>query len=78
MRGADESGRHLAYFVSAHGYGHATRASAVMRALKARRPNLTIHVFTQAPEWIFTESVPGGWSPPRRDRCGRSAARRAE
>lgn len=50
----------LAYFVSAHGFGHATRASAAMAALKARRPDLTIHVFTAAPEWLFTESVPGG------------------
>ncbi|MCC7362474.1 MAG: hypothetical protein IT317_23540 [Anaerolineales bacterium] len=52
----------IAYFVTAHGFGHATRACAVMAALRARRPGLALHVFTQAPEWLFTESVPGGVS----------------
>jgi hypothetical protein len=58
----DGGGQSLAYFVSAHGFGHATRACAVMAALRARRPDVTLHVFTQAPEWLFAESVPGGVS----------------
>ena len=60
--GPADGGQSLAYFVSAHGFGHATRACAVMAAIRARRPDLTIHVFTQAPEWLFAESVPGGVS----------------
>ena len=56
------AGAAVAYFVTAHGFGHATRACAVMAALRARRPDLELHVFTQAPEWLFSESVPGGVS----------------
>jgi UDP:flavonoid glycosyltransferase YjiC (YdhE family) len=49
----------LAFFVSAHGFGHAARACAVMNALQARAPRWHFHVFTQVPEWFFRESVTG-------------------
>jgi UDP:flavonoid glycosyltransferase YjiC (YdhE family) len=48
----------IAYFVTPHGFGHATRAAAVMAALQKRNPNIHIHIFTQAPERIFTETLP--------------------
>jgi len=48
----------IAYFVTPHGFGHATRAAAVMAALQKRDPNIHIHIFTQAPERIFTETLP--------------------
>ncbi len=54
--------RQLAYFVTAHGFGHATRAGAVMAALRARDPGLHFHVFTQAPEWVFAETVGQGFT----------------
>jgi predicted glycosyltransferase len=44
--------RRLAYFVSSHGFGHATRASAVMQALLARG-NFIFEVFTEAPHAFF-------------------------
>ena len=50
----------LACFVSSHGFGHATRASAVLAALRARRPEVALHGFTEVPASVFTESVPGG------------------
>ena len=34
--GADNGGHSLAYFVTAHGFGHATRASAVSGPVAAR------------------------------------------
>ncbi|MFT5370063.1 MAG: hypothetical protein ACI8V2_005042, partial [Candidatus Latescibacterota bacterium] len=49
----------IAYFVTPHGFGHATRAAAVMAALQNRDPKIHIHIFTQAPERIFTETLPG-------------------
>lgn len=48
----------IAYFVTPHGFGHATRAAAVMAALQKRDPNIHIHIFTQAPKRIFTETLP--------------------
>jgi len=57
---ADESSlRHIAYFVTAHGFGHATRASAVMAAAHARQPDLCFDIFTSAPEFIFRDSLTG-------------------
>lgn len=48
----------LTYFISSHGYGHATRACAVINALLQRYPALHVDIYTQAPSWIFTESLP--------------------
>jgi hypothetical protein len=48
----------LAYFVSPHGFGHAARASAVMEALRQRRPQIHFELFTAVPEWFFSESLP--------------------
>lgn len=52
----------LAYFVTPHGFGHATRASAVMAALQARHPQLRFEIFTTVPEWVFADSVDGPFS----------------
>ena len=47
----------IAYFVSPHGFGHAARAAAVMSALRRRRPDLELHVFTTVPRWFFDDSL---------------------
>lgn len=47
----------IAYFVSSHGYGHATRACAVMVALQAAHPQTRFEIFTQIPHWLFAESL---------------------
>jgi len=54
-----ESFRHIAYFVSAHGFGHATRAAAVMAAVHALDPAICFEVFTAAPEFLFRASLTG-------------------
>lgn len=47
----------LACFVSCHGYGHATRAIAVLEALHQRCPELVTDIFTAVPEAIFAQSL---------------------
>jgi len=47
----------VAYFVSAHGFGHAARAAAVIEALVTALPGLRLEVFTTVPEWFFAESL---------------------
>jgi L-arabinokinase len=48
----------VAFYVSAHGFGHASRCAALLRALHRRAPALALRVRSQAPHWIFTERVP--------------------
>lgn len=43
----------VAYYISAHGYGHAVRSREVIRALKSASPEVTVHVRSAAPEWFF-------------------------
>lgn len=47
----------ILFYVTGHGYGHATRVTAVMNALIALRPDVQLYVRTEAPEWIFQHSV---------------------
>jgi L-arabinokinase len=47
--------RQLAFYVSGHGFGHATRCVALIAALRTRAPGLRVHVRSQAPAWIFRE-----------------------
>ncbi len=49
----------LAYFVTPHGFGHATRACAVMAALQAEQPDTRFEIFTQVPRWVFNDSLTG-------------------
>jgi hypothetical protein len=47
----------IAYFITPHGFGHATRACAVMQALQRRWPDLHCEIFTRVPDWLFAESL---------------------
>jgi hypothetical protein len=47
----------IAFFVSSHGFGHASRACAVMQALRQKRPELELRIYTETPEWFFRDSV---------------------
>ncbi|MFH2204555.1 MAG: hypothetical protein ABIJ96_15685 [Elusimicrobiota bacterium] len=47
----------ILYYVSGHGYGHATRTVAVLEALRAQSPGLRLHVRSEAPHWLFTDAV---------------------
>jgi len=47
----------IVFYISGHGFGHASRSIALIRALVRRRPDLRISVKTTAPAWLF-ERVP--------------------
>jgi UDP:flavonoid glycosyltransferase YjiC (YdhE family) len=51
----------IAYFITPHGFGHATRACAVMAALQAGRPDVRFEIFTQVPRWVFADSLTGSF-----------------
>ena len=53
---------HIAYFISPHGFGHATRAAAVMAAIQTLSPGAHFEIFTRAPEWLFQASLPGSFT----------------
>jgi hypothetical protein len=52
----------IAYFISPHGFGHATRAAAVMAAIQALSPEAHFEIYTQAPEWLLRASLSGSFS----------------
>jgi len=52
----------VAYIVSPHGFGHAARACAVMAELRRQRPTIFFEVFSEVPQWFFSESLPHGFS----------------
>lgn len=45
--------RSYVYYVSGHGYGHARRSAEIIRALLQRDHDVTVHVRTSAPSFIF-------------------------
>ena len=48
---------HLAYFISSHGFGHATRAAAVMEALYEIESSVRFEIFTKVPTLFFEDSL---------------------
>jgi len=49
--------QHIGAFVTPHGFGHATRAIAVLEALQHRLPDIGVTICTTVPEHLFTESL---------------------
>lgn len=49
--------RRFAYFISPHGFGHASRAAAVISALHSINPSVHFEIFTTIPEWFFKQSL---------------------
>ena len=49
----------IAYFISAHGLGHAARAAAVMAAVHQVAPAVRFEIFTTAPHWFFDDCLAG-------------------
>jgi len=47
----------IAVFVSSHGYGHAARISAVLVSLSELEPNIFFEIFTEVPEWFFSDGI---------------------
>lgn len=52
----------VAVVVSAHGFGHAARACAVMAALAKSRPELRFEIVTTVPGWFFEQSLAAPFS----------------
>jgi L-arabinokinase len=49
----------IVFYVSGHGFGHASRTIEVINAVLAKRPETRIGVRTSAPRWLFDLSVKG-------------------
>ena len=47
----------VAFYISGHGFGHASRQIELINALGARRPDLSIVVRTSAPQWLFDRTA---------------------
>lgn len=52
----DKKPLHIGYCISPHGYGHASRASAVMQAL-ACSAKVRFEIVTSIPAWFFAQSL---------------------
>ena len=49
----------IVFYVSGHGFGHASRSIEVINAILAKRPETRIGVRTAAPRWLFDLTVKG-------------------
>jgi UDP:flavonoid glycosyltransferase YjiC (YdhE family) len=49
--------KRIAAFITPHGFGHTTRAIAVLETLQHRCPGLAIEIFTTVAEHLFRESL---------------------
>lgn len=47
----------IGYFITPHGFGHATRSAAVMEALLRRRSGIRFELFTTSPKQFFENSI---------------------
>jgi L-arabinokinase len=52
---------HAAFYITGHGFGHATRMAAVASALAARVAGLQISIVSTAPEWLFRLNLSGAF-----------------
>jgi hypothetical protein len=55
----------VVFYVSGHGFGHASRDIEIINALHRLAPGVQVVVRTSAPRWIFdlTLAAPTGWMP---------------
>ena len=53
--------RRFAYFITPHGYGHATRAAAIMLALRRANGDVFFEIYTRVPRWLFDATLGGGF-----------------
>lgn len=49
--------RSVCFYVSGHGFGHASRQIEIINALNAARPDLDLTVRTTAPPWLFERTT---------------------
>lgn len=48
----------VVFYISGHGFGHASRAIELIEAMLARRPDARIVARTSAPRWLFERAAP--------------------
>jgi L-arabinokinase len=53
---------HIAFYITGHGFGHATRTVAVALAAAERLPGVRLSLLTTVPEWLFRLSLPVPWT----------------
>ncbi len=51
--------RPIVYYISGHGFGHASRSIELVNALLRADPNRAVHIRTAAPRWLFDLTVRG-------------------
>lgn len=49
---------HVAFYITGHGFGHATRMAAVASDLVERVPGLQLSIVSTTPEWLFRLNIP--------------------
>ncbi|MGE0591959.1 MAG: hypothetical protein AB7G23_02400 [Vicinamibacterales bacterium] len=49
----------IVFYISGHGFGHASRSIEVINAVLAKRPEVRVGVRTTAPRWLFDLTVKG-------------------
>jgi L-arabinokinase len=49
----------IVFYISSHGFGHASRSIEVINAILAKRPETRVGVRTAAPRWLFDLTVKG-------------------
>ena len=47
----------VAFYVSGHGFGHASRQVEIIRTLQRQRPDVRVVIRTAAPRWIFDRAL---------------------
>ena len=53
--------KRILFYVSGHGFGHATRSAEVIRAFGNDHPEIAVRVVTTAPQRIFARPARRGW-----------------
>jgi len=56
-RSAASTRQAIAFYISGHGFGHASRQIEIINALGALRPDITLVVRTSAARWLFDRTV---------------------
>jgi hypothetical protein len=52
-----ETRQSIAYFISPHGFGHASRSAAILQVLHTLAPDHEVHIFTRVPRWFFDTAL---------------------
>jgi hypothetical protein len=55
----------LAYYITAHGYGHGVRSCDIIRAINSQYPNVTVHVVTGLPRSFLYSHINSNINPIR-------------